>query len=292
MKWRCTYCGKPHESNDPPCDNCGNNEFEKAVVPLAPEAEDEDAYTTHVWVCTECGNDHPKNTPPCDRCGSGPLERREQTFDEDEVVAEMLGEGEDTDFSADVSYLDVLDFKHVLGFTGVTVLLLVVGLGFLGVVDVPGITPEGPVPGNATAADGISLSSVETAFVADLNEARSAADTPELTTDDALGSAATYLNQERVRAVYGDGDGPSRRELGGRLGDACEGGEFRAVRYAVETNLGTDERAEYGSVSALTAALREHPDALGSSVSAENGLVGVDVHLAPDGRVFVAQTYC
>lgn len=293
MKYRCSYCGKPHEKNNPPCDNCGNNEFEKAVVPLAPEAEDEEQTTTYVWVCTDCGNDHPKNTPPCDRCGSGPLERREQTFDEDEVVAEMLGEDDDRDFSADVSYLDVLDAKLVLGFVGVAALLVVVGLGLLGVVDVPGIS-EGPPPGDATTAGDISLSEVETAFLVDLNRSLEAADEAPVTADDRLTATATYLNQERVRAVYADGDGPDRRAVADRLGDACSGASLRTARYSLRTNLGTDDPADYVTSSELVTALREHPDALGPGISGETeaGVVGVDVHLAPDGRVFVYQVYC
>jgi 3'-5' exoribonuclease len=92
MEWRCAWCGKPHEENDPPCDNCGHGEFEKAVVPMAPDDEADDGETMTQWVCQECGNEHPKHTPPCDRCGGGPLERREITYDESQVVDEMLSE--------------------------------------------------------------------------------------------------------------------------------------------------------------------------------------------------------
>jgi rRNA maturation endonuclease Nob1 len=72
MKWRCEWCGKPHERNAPPCDNCGHHSLERAVVPKAPEEGQEE----YVWVCPECGRDHPRNSPPCSRCGNMQLEQR------------------------------------------------------------------------------------------------------------------------------------------------------------------------------------------------------------------------
>lgn len=292
MKWRCAYCGKPHERNDPPCDNCGHSEFEKAVVPMAPEAEDEEAATTYVWVCTECGNDHPKNTPPCDRCGAAPLERREQSFDEQAVVEEMLGESESERGStaADVGYLDVLDAKLVLGFVGVGALLTVLVLGFLGVVSIPGITPPGPVPGNATSVDGLSLSGVEAAYVEGLNERRPAAGYDELTRDDDLASAAAYVNRERVRAAYADGDGPTGERFREELGDSCGEAGPSATAFEMPSNLGTGGEPEYDSEAELARALLDSRSS--EFQSGERGLIGVDVHVAPDGRVYVAQVVC
>jgi hypothetical protein len=290
VKFRCTYCGKPHERNDPPCDNCGHSEFEKAVVPMAPEADD-DAATTYVWVCTECGNDHPKNTPPCDRCGSGPLERREQTFDEEAVVSEMLDETNgDRSPSADVGYLDVLDAKLVLGFVGVGALVVVLALGFLGVVTVPGITPPGPVPGNATTANGISLSEVGTAYVAGLNDRRTAEGGDELTRDEQLRDAATYINQERVRATYDNGDGPAGDRVRSELGDACGDVTPSLVQFSTASPLG--EGSADTTATDFAEELLAAPDAPDPTIAAERGLTGVDVHVGPDGRVFVAQLVC
>lgn len=84
MKWRCEWCGKPHEVDDPPCDNCGHSQFEKAIV--RQTAPDEDRRTTTVWVCPDCGREHPKNSPPCSRCASGPLQRQEKYVDEDNLT--------------------------------------------------------------------------------------------------------------------------------------------------------------------------------------------------------------
>jgi len=291
MKWRCTHCGKPHERNDPPCDNCGHSEFEKAVVPMAPEG-DEDAATTHAWICTECGNDHPKHTPPCDRCGHSNLERREIKFDEEEVVAEMLGEGQDRSTpSADVSYLDVLDAKLVAMFLGVGALIVVLALGFTGVIHVPGISPVGPPPGEAETASGLSLADVEDAYVAELNDRRAAEDAGALTVDENLQSGATYANQELVRADYADGDGPDPQEVRSRVGDTCE--DIQPASFAVESNLGQEGDTTFETEGELAAALvEEYRSVSGGPEEPENGLIGVDVHVAPDGTVYVTQLVC
>ncbi|PSP40179.1 hypothetical protein BRC66_04265 [Halobacteriales archaeon QH_2_66_30] len=86
MQWRCEWCGKPHEENDPPCDNCGHGTFEKAVVRQTDLGDGENDPAL-MWVCTECGREHPKNAPPCSRCGSVSLEKRRQEIDESELTA-------------------------------------------------------------------------------------------------------------------------------------------------------------------------------------------------------------
>lgn len=85
MKWRCEWCGKPHEADDPPCDNCGHGKFENAVVRQAGDTADSNAMT--VWVCTECGREHPKNSPPCSRCTNAKLEQREKVITEENLTA-------------------------------------------------------------------------------------------------------------------------------------------------------------------------------------------------------------
>jgi len=291
MKWRCEHCGKPHERNDPPCDNCGHSEFEKAVVPLAPEAEDEEATTTYAWICTECGNDHPKHTPPCDRCGNPTLERRELSYDEDEIVEEMLEDSSGRTPSADVSYLDVIDAKLALLFLAVAALVAYLALGFLGVVQIPGISPAPPVPGNATAADGLALADVESAYVEELNAQRENEGYDSLTSDDNVASAATYVNQQVVRSEYGDGEAePSfdRSEVGDRLGDACEEG------YAPATFPYDPEQTDSPADTERELARRMVATRTGTSSFEEGseGLIGVDVHAGPDGVLYVTQIVC
>jgi len=298
MEWRCAWCGKPHEENDPPCDNCGHGEFEKAVVPMAPESEDDDGDTITVWVCAECGNDHHKHTPPCDRCGGGPLERREVDYDEEAVMAEMLGDDEGgRSPSADVSYLDVLDTKLVLGFVGVGLLVVVLALGFMGIVNVPGIPNDGgPVPGNATTYQGLSLSTVEAEYVSELNARRAANGDANLTRDQQLSSAATSFNQDRVRAEYADGEGANSKAVARRVDDACGDADPASVIFAVEAGQGQDASQRFDSeramAQALVSAYRNSPDAPESFANTSNGIVGVDVHVAPDGRIYVTQFAC
>ncbi len=101
MEWRCDWCGKPHEEDDPPCDNCGHGSFERAVVPrpdLAADVSNPD--TTTVWVCTNCGREHPKHSPPCSRCNNAQLERQEKRIDESNLTA-MPGKDEYETVSAE-----------------------------------------------------------------------------------------------------------------------------------------------------------------------------------------------
>lgn len=298
MEWRCAWCGKPHEENDPPCDNCGHGEFEKAVVPMAPESEDDDSDTITVWVCTECGNDHPKHTPPCDRCGGGPLERREVDYDEEAVMAEMLGnDGGGRTPSADVSYLDVLDTKLILGFIGVGALVVILALGFAGVIDVPGIPNDGgPVPGNATTYEGLSLATVEEQYVSTLNARRAANGYENLSRDQQLAAIATSFNQDRVRQDYADGEGPNVQSVRNRVGDVCGDAALAPVVFTTEASLGQSEGQRFDSEAAmarsLVSAYRNSPDAPASFSNTSKGLVGVDVHVAPDGRIYVTQFGC
>ncbi|MFB6164532.1 MAG: hypothetical protein ABEJ31_05185 [Haloarculaceae archaeon] len=292
MKWRCAWCGKPHEANDPPCDNCGHGEFEKAVVPLAPESDADDGETITAWVCADCGHEHPKFTPPCDRCGGQDLERREIVYDEEAVVSEMLDEERGLGGpSADVSYLEVLDAKLLFGFVAVALLIAVVAAGMLGYVDVPGIPgPAGPVPGNATATHGLSLSGVEGAYVTELNARRSANGYDNLTVDSRVTDAATYYNQQRVRATYGDGDAPKPKAVGDRLGDACTLGNLTYVSYSVRPGDAQFDSAH--DLARTLVAARLHSDGAGQFATPPHGLVGVDVHQAPDGAINVTQFSC
>lgn len=90
MEWRCEWCGKPQEENDPPCDNCGHGKFEKAVV--REKSLDSDVNSTVVWVCTACGREHTKNSPPCSRCNNAKLERQRKEIT-DENLTTLPGEG-------------------------------------------------------------------------------------------------------------------------------------------------------------------------------------------------------
>lgn len=296
MKWRCSWCGKPHEDNDPPCDNCGHHEFEKAVVPMAPEADAADA-TSHVWVCTECGNDHPKHTPPCDRCGNATLERRELTYDEDEVLDEMLG-GESSGPSADVGYLDVLDAKLAAGFLAVGALVLVLALGFLGVVSVPGLdigpAEEITAPGNDTQVGHISLQAVETEYVSQLNAQREANGYEPLSVDEDVTLAASNVNKQRVRAVFVGEETPTENDLHTQVADSC-GSSVEARAFELPTGaMPGGSITGYDSEAAVGEALLDQRITNGpiQYQEAERNVIGVDVHVGPNDRVYVLQVVC
>lgn len=56
MEWRCANCGRPQPTEDPPCEGCGHDEFEPAVVRLR-------------WECTACGTRNAERDSPCRDCG-------------------------------------------------------------------------------------------------------------------------------------------------------------------------------------------------------------------------------
>ncbi|WP_158854776.1 hypothetical protein [Halorhabdus sp. CUG00001] len=273
MKWRCPQCGKPHERNDPPCDNCGHHNFERAVVPEAPNSDRE----SFVWVCAECGRQHQRNNPPCARCGHGIFEK--QPLEAEEIDLSTRG------------YLDLIG-RVELAAIGVLIGLLAVGaLAITGVVTVPGLTPQGPptvenVPGNATAADGLSLGDVETAYLAGLNDRRGAAGSTPLERAATLDAVATYYNQHRVKSVYGDGTLPARDELEANFAVQC-----RASIYSlgpVQPNwTSVDSPAALGETLATDRLVDE-----AGTVQRTASRTGIDMHRAPDGTLFVTQVIC
>jgi len=99
MEWRCEWCGKPHEEDDPPCDNCGHGSFERAVV-RRTDLGGSDPDTTTVWVCTACGREHTKHAPPCSRCNNADLEQREKRVDESNLT-DRPGSGADGGIEAE-----------------------------------------------------------------------------------------------------------------------------------------------------------------------------------------------
>lgn len=104
MEWRCEWCGKPHDEDDPPCDNCGHGSFERAVVRQTDLSAGTDPDTMTVWVCTACGREHPKHSPPCSRCNNATLERREKRVDESNLT-ERPGSAEYKTVDADSTTL-------------------------------------------------------------------------------------------------------------------------------------------------------------------------------------------
>lgn len=271
MEWRCEWCGKPHEADDPPCDNCGHGSFEKAIV-RQPAAGD----STTVWVCTECGREHPKHAPPCSRCGNAELERRELTVDDAELTAP--------------GYRDLLTPQYVAGLAVALALGGILLLGLAGVIDIPGLESGVPevrnVPGNATTLDGVSLSAVEGAFVERLNALRTAGNLSDLRRHDRLDAVATFYNRRRVKAMAGEGTLPSPEELRDLVGDRC-GPRAVLVDYTVpvpDSVRSADAIGERLASRAVESGQAGFP--------ADRGLTGLDTHALRNGSLSVTQIAC
>jgi ribosomal protein L37E len=271
MEWRCEWCGKPHEENDPPCDNCGHGSFERAVVPVSGDTETLGSESA-VWVCTACGREHTKHTPPCSRCGNDELELQRQEISDDEL--EVPG------------YLDLLTPRYLLLLVAVLAVAGVFVLGVTGVVDIPGFggggVPEvSDVPGDAASIGGISFSEAEAAYLTGLNDRRTGAEAASLSTNADLTSVAEFLNQKRVK---GAGLSEGERERVQRvLGGACEGSP-----QVLTASVGT---GTFDSAGALGEALVGSVAGDGGA-AVEGSRTGVDLHATPDGQVYLLQVVC
>ena len=270
MKWRCPQCGKPHEKNDPPCDNCGHHKFERAVVPTASVDDDHEQF---VWACTECGRHHQRNNPPCSRCGNAKFEKK-------------LLNDEDFDPGTTPSYFDLVGPLEAGAALVIVVLVAVGALGYLGVVNVPGLTPQGTptvenVPGNATAVGDLSLAEVEQQVVSDLEDGSATS----IERTGSLDDLATYINRGTVKQTYTDADVDIRSNLQ-EFDIRCSG---RLGYLPVQTVEPVNEDATAQSV---TTELLPSLDSIRSSESYRLQRVGVDAHAGRDGRVFVTVAFC
>lgn len=272
MKWRCAWCGKPHEENDPPCDNCGHNSFEKAVV-RQQQVETVDTGTQYVWRCSNCGRDHVKNTPPCSRCGNPDLEQTEQTYEDVERDLETP------------SWIDVAKpYAPVIA-----VLVLVVGLFATGIVPLsvlPGVgTPTPPdAPGDGETAAGLDLEATESEIHDRLEAERASEGYESRATDAGLGALAEYLNRQSVVAAYTDDD-PGGPPAVADFDPRCDGEEVVTGSVTLE-----DAIEDYDDESALAA---DVADELFDSeiVRTGYGAEGIDVHVV-EGDVVVAYVAC
>ncbi len=279
MEWRCEWCGKPHDEKDPPCENCGHGSFERAVVPQAPPGGD-GANTTSVWVCTECGRAHPKNSPPCSRCGNGTLELEERTVDDYEDIGAP-------------GYRDLVTTRYAIGLVAALGLAAVFVLGVTGVVTIPGLTPTGlevtDVPGEADEAGGIDLATVEERYLDLLNDARRDAGRDELVRDDSLQEVTTFLHQRTLKQRLGNGDLPSADPAAERLGETCSAEPaIWSLRASERPNIDDlDSAAVLGGLLAEGSRFGDEP-----LESGHTGKTGIDVHVGPDGQVYLLQFVC
>lgn len=279
MEWRCEWCGKPHEENDPPCDNCGHGQFEEAIVRRTDLAGEDGPETTLVWVCTDCGREHPKHAPPCSRCGNTTLEKQEQRVAESELTAP--------------GYLDLMTPRYLAALGLTLAVATVVVLGFVGVLDLPGFDQGGVpevegVPGNETAAGSVALDEVEAAYVTAVNQHREDAGDPQLQRSDSLDEIATFYHQEFIRWQLAGGDPPDGETATDLLLEDCRTDrgtslEFHDLRISAN---GTESPSELGE--ALADELRNDERL---SVAGSADAVGVDTHYV-DGQLLLGQFVC
>jgi hypothetical protein len=275
MEWRCEWCGKPHEDDNPPCDSCGHGSFERAVVRQTDLGAD-DHESMKMWVCTDCGREHPKHSPPCSRCGGMTLERREVRVDDSELSAG--------------GFRKYLGRPQFLALGVVAVLALVFALGVFGVVDLPGIGGGGGgvpdvsnVPGHASTAGGHSLAAVESAYLDTLNDRRTTLESQSLDRTDGIDDVATFYTQRWVKAEYGDQSVPTD-ELSELLADRCDRAPLLNAFRVDEAVL---DQSDPG-----VAIADQRIDTTQRLTSVTASRTGIDIHVAPNGRVFVTQILC
>ena len=286
MKWRCTWCGKPHAENDPPCDNCGHNTFEKAVVRADETREGQgaaagddtdgepipsgtvDTGPDYVWACTNCGREHVRNSPPCSRCGNPDLEKVEQTY-----------EGLERDLETSSWLAVAKPYLPILAVVGIVIALFATGIIPPSVL--PGIGAPSPpdAPGEGSEAAGIDLEATERAvhdrLEADRNQSESR------TYDAGLADYAEYMNRAFVVIEYEE----SRPEpvQASDFGTNCQREPY-AGRLP-----GTLSIADYDDEAALA-------DDVATALSEETGdsdfdREGLDLHVV-DGSVYVFYAAC
>jgi hypothetical protein len=279
MEWRCEWCGKPHEEDDPPCDNCGHGKFEKAVV-RQTDLGDGESDPALVWVCTECGREHPKNSPPCSRCGSVSLEQRRQEIDRSELTAP--------------GYVDLLTPRYLAAVGVAVVLGVVFVLGLTGVIDLPGFGNGGVpavenVPGNATGSGAVSLAAVEDGFTTELADRLDAGNEGVQRNGD-LDAVARYLNQQSVREEYSNTTATRTVDDSVRdvASEAC-GRSTPSVIGPVVLQQGT--RADASAASLGEGLVEEFLGTVGTTSVIDERL-GVDVHESPDGSLWLLLVTC
>jgi predicted nucleic acid-binding Zn-ribbon protein len=286
VKWRCTRCGKPHAENDPPCDECGHNAFEKAIVRIdetdarsGAEGEPIPSGTVetgpdYVWACTNCGREHVRNTPPCSRCGNPDLERVEQTY-----------EGLERDLDTP-SWFEVAK-PYLPLFAVIAVVIALFATGVVSPSILPGIGQPSPpeAPGNASEAGGLDLETTEELIHQRLEAEREPSESR--TYDDGLAAYAEYRNRLHVLNDFANetSDGPTSDAFDHQCGDTRPQ-EGPAVITGVSVEDYPDEAGLADDIAAEL--LSRYDDGMRTGYDAE----GVDVHVAPNGDIYVFYATC
>ncbi len=273
MSWRCTWCGRVYDDEEPAsCETCGRDSFEGVGEDAASTDETVDTGVQYVWVCPNCDREHVKNNPPCSRCLNPTLEKRAPSY-------------EDVERDLDVpSWLEVAKpyTPIIIGFVLIVALF---ASGILPLSLLPGIGDE--VPGSADETNGIEHAAVEAEIHDRLEAHREAEGAPSREYDDGLATYAEEYNQRLVTTQHTDRE-PARPDHE-TFDLPCESqpsvGPFVSEEGYIDD---FDSSAELGA--ALTDGLLESEFAANLESSEE--YEGIDVHVGPDGGVYVLYATC
>ncbi|WP_254763985.1 hypothetical protein [Natrinema marinum] len=277
MKWRCTWCGKPHEENDPPCDSCGHNAFEEAIVRVdegeitehaSSEPDSVDTGADIVWACPDCGREHVRNSPPCSRCGTPMLEKTERTY-----------EDVDRDLNTPSWFQVAKPYLPVVA--GVAIVVALVATGVVSVPELPGTGAPAPpeAPGEGTEAAGIDLEETERLVHERLERDRE----HSRSYDDDLATYAEYYNLAYVAIKYEDAkvEAVSLDDFGLE----CHG------TLDEEWLPSTLSLSSYDDEGALADGIVDRLQARGVDTGSEYTVEGLDIHVV-DGTVHVFYGTC
>ncbi|WP_254530296.1 zinc-ribbon domain-containing protein [Natrinema gelatinilyticum] len=286
MKWRCTRCGKLHAQNDSPCTACGHTTFERATVRVDEGAESGqspdsaptgtvDTGPEYVWVCSNCGRQHVRNSPPCSRCGSPDLEKGEQTYD-----------GLERDLTAP-GWLDVaMPYLPILA--GIALLIALFATGIASPSLLPGIGPPTPpdAPGQGAEAAGIDLEATEREVHERLESERLPEERRRF--NDGLAAYAEYQNRGLVAVEFDNAEpnGVSPDEFDHSCGDVTPVG---APLVTSEISINSyDDGGAFATDVADALLSSRFEEAVRSGYDAE----GIDIHVAPNGDIYVFYAVC
>lgn len=271
MTWRCAWCGREYDAQQDSCGTCGHEAFERVEDGSSSPFEG----GSLVWVCTNCGREHVKHSPPCSRCGNHDLRKREA--DAADLTDEVSSPGY---LSVGAPYL-----------VGIVAVITVVGLALTGVIPIPGLSgPPSPpdAPGDADRSAGLDLAVVESELHDRFETDRRERGVAARERDEGLDAFAEYATRHRVAERYDPEYDGSVPDLGAFDPQCRTSPRFGIAEQSVDVT-GFDDEAAF--TDALASSLLED-SGVAETVSGEYGFEGIDVHVGPDGTVFVGYIAC
>jgi len=180
----------------------------------------------------------------------------------------------------------------------VAVLLGLIVLAAVGGIALPGFasdTPTGPPQvaspvGSGDTVNSLSLARVEDTYLDVYNVRRSGVGGGTVSWNASMDDAAAYYNKGRVDARYANAEPPTREGVS-RFPLPCD--RPTVVSYEVAYDRTPQSLDQFQNETALATALVDSYLERGDRIRrAEAGLIGLDIHVGPDERVFVTYVLC